>query len=84
MSKRILRIQEVNGLDMEDAYRLATREDRRSAGYLEEVFDIDWDDPTLYHLIINAGKMSVEQAAQIIVHTVGQMTTEPQPELLTT
>lgn len=82
MHDRILRLQRLNGLDMEQAYLAAVTEDRRAHDYLEEVFDIQWDEPTLYHLVINAGKMSVEQAAQLIAHAIGQMASEPRPDLL--
>lgn len=80
MNERILRIQRLKSLDMEQAYRLATQEDRRAHDYLEEVFDIQWDEPTLYHLVINAGKLSVEQAAQLIVQAVQQLKAAPEPE----
>ena len=32
-----------------------------------------WDDPELYHLVINTGKWKLEAAAQIIVNAVEQV-----------
>jgi cytidylate kinase len=68
MPARILRIQEGEKVGMEEAYHRATQHDRKTSRYLERVFNIKWDDPLLYHLIINTGKWDLEQASQIIVH----------------
>ncbi|MEA3338171.1 MAG: cytidylate kinase-like family protein [Chloroflexota bacterium] len=67
---RLLTIQEQDHLDLESAYRKAQRHDRRTGNYLEEVFEIDWDDPLLYHLVINTEKLDLDEAAQIIVCAV--------------
>lgn len=68
MPARILRIQESEKVGLEEAYLMATQHDKKTSRYLERVFNIKWDDPLLYHLIINSGKWSLEQAANIIVH----------------
>lgn len=41
--------------------------DAASADYLKRFYQVEWDDPLLYHLVINTGKVSLEQAAQMIV-----------------
>lgn len=41
--------------------------DMASADYLKKFYDVDWDDSTLYHAVLNMGKLSVEQAVQIVV-----------------
>jgi cytidylate kinase len=41
--------------------------DAASADYLKRFYKVAWEDPLLYHLVINTGKVSLEQAAQIIV-----------------
>jgi cytidylate kinase len=73
MKDRILRIQQQEGLDLEQAHKLATQNDRKTADYLEEVFDIDVDNPNLYHLMINTGKVGIDQAASLIAHVVREM-----------
>lgn len=45
------------------------RSDRDSAGFMRGFFDVDWDDPTLYDLMINTRHLSAEEA--------GRMITEP-------
>lgn len=65
---RILRIQQVEGSGLEQAYHSALEHDRTTARYLDRVFGIRWDDPLLYHLELNTSRVSVDQAAQIIAH----------------
>lgn len=77
MGNRILRIQEGEGVNAEEARHLAIQQDQASAQYLKRLFGIRWDDPTLYHLLINTGKWELETAAQIIVQAVGQLPAEP-------
>lgn len=49
--------------------RLANR-DVASADYIKRYFNADWADPHLYHLILNLGRLTVEQAVQIVVAAV--------------
>lgn len=78
---RILRIQEMDGLDMEQAYLSALRHDRLTDRYLERVFGVKWQDPMLYHLEINTSKFSIDQAVQIIAEAARQVEPTPRPEL---
>lgn len=82
MPDRVLRVQQQEGLDLEYAHKRITQKDRKSGGYLEEVFDIDWDDAKLYHLVINLGKVSVEEAARLIALGVNQLASEIAPALV--
>jgi cytidylate kinase len=58
--------------------RVAER-DEAAAQYLLRFFKIRWDDPLLYHLVINTGQWELEAAAQIIAHAAGQLSTKPIP-----
>ena len=40
--------------------------DAISADYIKRLYNADWDEPALYHLIINTAKMSIEMAAQSV------------------
>jgi cytidylate kinase len=51
----------------------AIKHDRASAEYLKRFYSIDWNDPTLYDLVINTNKLDVETAAQLIVQTVNHL-----------
>jgi cytidylate kinase len=68
MPARILRIQQLEGAGMEQAYHSALDHDRITTRYLDRVFGVRWDDPMLYHMELNTSKVAIEQAARIIAH----------------
>jgi cytidylate kinase len=74
---RIARLQQQEGLSIEAAQQKIARQDRATAEYLGRFFGIRWDDSTLYHLIINTGKISIEGAAQLIVDALVQLRAYP-------
>ena len=41
-----------------------------SADYIKRFYQADWDDPLLYHLILNTGRLSLPQCIEIITHMV--------------
>lgn len=85
MEQRIQRVKEklratrkLYNADIElrrDAQDIIVERDAASVDYLKRFYHADWDDPLLYHLVINTGRVSIEQAAEIIAH----MVTEKQP-----
>jgi CMP/dCMP kinase len=50
--------------------------DAASADYLKRFYRIDWADPLLYHVVLNTGRLTVEQAAHLIVALVRAMEAE--------
>lgn len=65
-----LRIKEREKITMAEATELATRKDQAAAAYLRKFFEIDWENPLLYHMLLNTGKWDIDAAAQIIVNTL--------------
>jgi cytidylate kinase len=63
---RIRRIMEQENCSFSQAYQLMVDRDRAAQQYLSQYFGIRWDDPMLYHLIINTGKLEPKQAARVI------------------
>ena len=55
------------------AQDLITERDSDSASYIRRFYGADWNDPFLYHAVLNTAKLSVEQAAKIIVEMVRAM-----------
>ena len=51
-----------------DAQDLIIERDAASIDYLSRFYRVNWEDPTLYHLVINSGKLSIEQSADLIAH----------------
>jgi len=67
---RIRRIIEQSGGDEKQATRILRRNDRDSSGFIQSVFDVDWDEPSLYDLVINTQKLSVDTAVKMILESI--------------
>jgi cytidylate kinase len=59
------------------ALDLIEESDDASADYLKRFYGVDWSDPMLYHIVINTGKLKVEQAVKLIIETGKQLESEP-------
>ena len=70
-------LRQVEGMSAREAREAIEQHDRASARYLERSFKVKWDDPLLYHLVINTGQWTPEAAAQIIVEAARQLETTP-------
>jgi cytidylate kinase len=55
------------------AQDLIDASDAASAGYLRRFYNVDWADPMLYHLLINTGRMHLNQAVQVIIEAALQL-----------
>ncbi len=53
-----------------DAYDWVLERDAASAQYVRRHYQADWADPLLYHIVLNTGKLSIEQATQVVVRLV--------------
>lgn len=80
LETRILRVRDAwqpyeTSVDLRRAAQDAIeRKDAASADYLRRFYNVRWDDPALYHVIINTGKMEVDQAAQMLAALVREFT----------
>jgi cytidylate kinase len=59
-----------------EAQDLIEQKDEASRDYLMKFYHVAWNDPLLYHLVINTGKMSIEQAVQAIASVVHSLEAE--------
>ncbi len=73
LDARVARVQDAEQLSAQEARQLIEQRDRASAEYLAHFHRVRWDDPLLYHLVINTGKMPPEGAAQLIVSALLQI-----------
>jgi len=55
------------GLSPDSALNLAHRADDRRQQFIRDLCRADWDDPKAYDVVINAGSIGVEVAAELIV-----------------
>jgi cytidylate kinase len=58
------------GGDEKGASRALSRRDHDSAGFLRSFFDVDWEDPAFYDLLLNTEKLTTETAARLIIEAV--------------
>lgn len=71
---RIERIALRHNITKECAQAQVETSDRFRAKYLKRFYKVRWDDPELYHMILNTGFLLVEHAAgQVIQAIEGQM-----------
>jgi cytidylate kinase len=63
---RIARIQEVYSCDARTAEQRIKQCDVNRQGFHKYFFEVDWQDPLLYHLVLNTEKLSFREAAQTI------------------
>jgi cytidylate kinase len=74
---RIARTAQEKSLPMEGAAGLIDRSDRSRTDYLKRYYRAQVDDPQLYDLVINTGRLSIEAAASLIT----QLVHAPHPSL---
>lgn len=64
---RVQRVMERQLVSYQEAARLVRQNDRERARYLKHFYGVDWHDPTLYDLILNTDKLTVDKAVDLIM-----------------
>jgi cytidylate kinase len=64
IEQRVARLVDEQFTSYDSAAQMIKSHDRASQDYLKHYYDVDWDDPLLYHLVINTGRVSIDQAAR--------------------
>ncbi len=67
---RALRVKDRENLTLGEATDLVLRKDQAASAYLKRFYEVEWDNPLLYHLIFNTGKWELEAVAQIVVNAL--------------
>lgn len=75
LEDRIRRVKDAQGGTASIARRLIDEHDQASARYLERGFKARWDDPYLYHLLVNTSRWELEAAALLIVAAAEKLQT---------
>jgi CMP/dCMP kinase len=70
-SLRAERIAERHGVSLKAAQAQIQTSDRARSLYLRRFFNLDWDDPNLYDLMINTGRHDPSWAADLICQAAG-------------
>ena len=66
-TERVKRIAKEWKIDEINARKAIRKSDSDQRGFMEYTFNIRWDDPGLYDLIVNIDKLTYESAAEMIV-----------------
>lgn len=64
---RVQRISVREGISLEAATKRVRESDKNRSGYVRTFYQADWRSPGLYALIINTGKMELEEAVALVV-----------------
>jgi len=60
-------------LDLEEAEEYAEELERARVAFFRKFFKVHPNDPTLYHIMLNMGKVQRQTAAEVIVHAAGDL-----------
>jgi cytidylate kinase len=63
---RVKRVASAQDISASAALAQIEASDRTRQTYLHRFYQVRWDDPTLYHLVLNTAHYSPEQAARLI------------------
>ncbi len=66
---RIKHIMEQQGLNEDGARKMISKSDSQRGGFLRFSFHMDWNDLSLYDLVVNSEKLGTELTAQLIMES---------------
>jgi cytidylate kinase len=67
---RIENIMKKKGFSREDALKYISEKDRAVQEYLYRFYNVDWNDPELYHMVINMGMWNLDKIVMVIKETI--------------
>ncbi len=73
LEDRMQRVRAQYHLKRRPASEMIEARDEASADYVKRLYNANWADPYLYHLVINTGKVEVDAAARLIVEAARQL-----------
>jgi cytidylate kinase len=79
LSYRVERVREQRRMDQTSAYLYIAQVDEIRARRVEQLFGVDWQDPRRYDLLLNLGRMALDEAAQQVVEWAGRPEFHPTP-----
>ncbi len=70
LEDRLQRVRAQFKLKRRPASEMIEARDEASAEYVRTFYKVNWSDPTLYHMVINTGKLGLEASARLIAEAV--------------
>ncbi len=69
--RQLLEHRTSNDGGMEGARKLIHKSDNEKRGFLRFAYQLDWDNVSLYDLVINTAKLGIDESAEVILHALG-------------
>ncbi|MCX7642444.1 MAG: cytidylate kinase-like family protein [Armatimonadetes bacterium] len=70
---RVQRLAQIENIPPEKARQKIVAEDKRRADYLRHFYGVDWNDPSLYHLVLNVAALGIEATSNLIVSAAREL-----------
>jgi cytidylate kinase len=67
---RIQQLMERYHLTNKAAEKMIRKSDNEKKGFLRFAFQMDWENPSLYDLVINTEKLGIEGAAKLVMESL--------------
>lgn len=67
---RVKFMMEQYDLSESRAVQVVNREEKRRVNLFKKIGKTDYDDPALYHLVLNMGKLDMQKAVKLVLETV--------------
>lgn len=64
---RINRIKQEKNISDEEAIKIIKQSDEASNSFINDFFELDWNDPHYYHLVLNSEKLGIDNCVKIII-----------------
>jgi cytidylate kinase len=66
MPRRLERLMRIHGIDQSKATQWIASSDRARSEYLRRYYNVGWNDPQLYDLVLNTGRLSIQTCVQLV------------------
>jgi len=80
LAQRIKSVVEKKQLKEEEAVKYIENVDEKRKQWTKFLYDVDWTDPMLYHMVINLGQISLDTACGMIMYALDQPEFKDTPE----
>ncbi len=81
IGQRVERIAQLSGRSADAARELVQRRDHAARDYVQSFYAVDWNDPLLYDLVINTGKLTAAVAVELMSTALDGLPVSPTPEM---
>jgi len=80
MKYRIQAAMEKEGLNRQQALDMIRQLDHKAIRWTHALYGVEWNDPSLYDLVINLDALSIQSAVHLIYHLTGLPDFKPTPQ----